>query len=305
MVKKILISEDNDGQRLDRWLKKTYKMLPYTLLQKLLRTGQVRIDGKRAKPGAILKKGQEVRLPPLEEKDPTIPRKPKEKDIENFRKTIIYEDDQILVINKPQGIAVQGGTKLTFHLDQILKAYQENDVPLRLTHRLDKDTSGVLVLAKTLKAAIWVTQAFKERKVKKVYWAFTVGTPQRHTGTVSSKIIKNRGVLSSSSTEGKQALTHYRVVSHVGSKFSWLELIPETGRTHQLRIHCFELGIPILGDDKYGEKNTPDFMEKKPKLHLHARSIELTYPNSQKKTFVAPLSPVMKKTWDYFGFEEK
>ncbi|MBF0356273.1 MAG: RluA family pseudouridine synthase [Alphaproteobacteria bacterium] len=300
--------------RLDRWLVRHYPGLTHGRIEKLLRTGQLRVDGARAKANQRLNAGQVVRVPPLGElAPPKTAAKPaprmKDGEAEELRRLVLYKDSEIIAINKPAGLAVQGGTGTLHHLDAMLDAlkFDAAERP-RLVHRLDKDTSGVLVLGRTARAASRLAEAFKQRKAHKIYWALVVGCPKPHEGVIDAPLAKRPGRLGEKmdidEEEGLQAITHYRVQDHAGNQVAWLELEPLTGRTHQLRVHTAALGCPILGDGKYGGAEA--FLQGSGisrKLHLHARSLELPQPGGKTLRVEAPLPEHMAASFAFFEFE--
>ena len=246
-VQKIIITRANAGLRLDRWLKQQCPFEHYNILQKWIRTGQVRIDGGRTKTHVILEEGQEVRLPPtlINSEQTSSKSKVDASWIAKIEQAILYQDDHVLVINKPAGLASQGGTNTKISLDQIVQALPLNDAHnFKMTHRLDKDTSGVIIFAKSARDSAWITAQFKERRVQKVYWAVVVGIPVQREGTIHLPISKLPGKKGEKMTvdleNGLDACTHYKVkASHQG--LSWIEFMPETGRTHQIRVHSLSL----------------------------------------------------------------
>ncbi len=295
--------------RLDRWFKRHFPGLGHGRLEKLLRTGQVRIDGKRARAGDRLSTGQNIRVPPLEEwaggpPRPIPPSQPR------VRAAVLYRDDDVIVINKPAGLAVQGGTGTVHHLDGLLDAlrFEAAERP-RLVHRLDKDTSGVLLLARSATAAAALADAFRSKTARKVYWAIVVGLPLPRQGKIDMALAKlpgRGGEKMAPEDDGKSAVTYYSVIENAGDKASFVALLPITGRTHQLRAHSLALGTPILGDGKYGGAasqipGAPGVRQ----LHLHARSIALPHPRGGMLEATAPLPPHMLTTWRFFGFPEK
>lgn len=280
------VSSEEAELRLDRWFRRHFPALSHGRLEKLLRTGQVRVDGRRAKAGARLAPGQRIRVPPLDGeargKAPAPAPQPavSEAEAAAIRAAVLYRDEEILAIDKPAGLAVQGGTKLVRHLDALLDAlrFEAAERP-RLVHRLDKDTSGVLLLARNAKAAARLGQAFRSKAVRKVYWAVVTGRPRLERGRIDLPLAKGagaRGERVAPAEEGREAVTYYAVLDAAGKRASWLALLPLTGRTHQLRVHCAAMGTPILGDGKYGGKAAflvgPGISRK---LHLHAREIVL------------------------------
>ncbi len=313
MAESVKVQDQDDGQRLDRWLKKYYPALAFGQMQKILRTGQVRVDGKRAKGETRLVAGQEVRIPPqleapAEGKDKAL--SPKE--VAFIRSLIVYEDEHMIAINKPAGLAVQGGTKIVRHIDGLLEGLAEDGVRPHLVHRLDKDTSGVLLLARNPKIARALGDIFKGRDIRKYYWAVTVPVPEIEQGKVKTSLAKTQDedgtgerVRSVAPEEGKMALTYYTVMESVGKKLAWVAFWPRTGRTHQIRVHAVEMGCALLGDFKYDPHQ--DFFDDKPELpkvlHLHARRLMFRHPVTGKQVDIsAPLGAEMKKTFTYFGF---
>src|SRR5579863_6780265 len=306
---------DRDAEiRLDRWFKRNFPVLSHGRLEKLLRTGQIRLDGKRAQASDRVHAGQTVRVPPLGQAEAPPPRPrstaPTPADVELLQSAVLYRDADVIAINKVAGLAVQGGTGMERHLDGLLDAlrFDAPDRP-RLVHRLDRDTSGVLVLARSAAAAAELTAAFRAKTARKIYWAAVVGLPKPREGKVDLPLAKLPGRLGERVTpdeeEGKPAITRYRVVAHAGGKVAWLALMPITGRTHQIRAHCAALGTPILGDGKYGgAASRPEGVPEPRKLHLHARTLILPRANGSELRVTAPLPPHMKTTWRFLGFEE-
>ncbi len=340
------VSDDEAGMRLDRWFKTHFPALPFGHLQKLLRTGQVRVDGGRVKTDARLKPGQRVRVPPIEKNPscgegqraavssrPAAPlppaalpaqgpgsrhrrRRGREKsDAEFLRSITLYEDREVLVLNKPMGLAVQGGSGTVRHVDGMLEALRGKDgVKPRLVHRLDKDTSGVLLIAKTRLAAAALAKTFRSRSARKTYWALVPGVPKPKQGRISTFLAKGGGpdgelmrVAKHGEEDAAHAVTYYAVVDNAAQKLSWLSLKPVTGRTHQLRAHLAHIGHPIVGDDKYFDIENwelPGGMQNK--LHLLARRLVIPHPSGKGVIDVtAPLPPHMRQTWSLIGFDDK
>ncbi|MBI1208845.1 MAG: RluA family pseudouridine synthase [Azospirillum sp.] len=308
-----LVAEDETGLRLDRWFKRHFPDLTHGRLERLLRTGQVRVDGKRAKAGCRLEPGQAVRVPPLGEAPPsavsTRPVDLEPRAVAELRARILFRDDDVLVLDKPAGLAVQGGTATPRHLDGLLDAlrFEAPDRP-RLVHRLDKDTSGVLVLARSVWAAGQLAEAFRGRDAHKTYWAVTVAVPQPHEGKIDVPLAKQASArgerVATDDEEGRRAVTYYRVVEAAGRKAAFVALWPATGRTHQLRVHMAAIGTPILGDGKYGGADA--FLagaEVASRLHLHARRLVIPHPRRGEIDVTAPLPPHMAETWAWFGFD--
>jgi 23S rRNA pseudouridine955/2504/2580 synthase len=312
-VRSIPVAENEGDLRLDRWFRRHFPGLTHGRLEKLLRTGQIRVDGRRAKANNRLVAGQVVRVPPLEDSAETArPRRPApqigEHDARDIRARVLYRDEDVMVIDKPAGLSVQGGPGIARHLDGLLDAlrFGATERP-RLVHRLDRDTSGVLVLARNARSAAWLGEAFRLRTARKLYWAITVGVPQPHGGRIEAALEKRPGRHGERMTVeegGKHALTEYRVLDHAGRRAAWVKLLPHTGRTHQLRVHCAAIGTPILGDGKYGGAAAHiDGGELAPQLHLHARAIELPKRSGGTLRTVAPLPPHMAAAFRFFGFE--
>ena len=310
----IAVEPDEADSRLDRWLRRRFPDAGHARIQKWLRTGQVRVDGRRAKPGVKLVAGQVVRLPPQATEpgpaaSPVWPRPAVDPaDAADLRARLLYRDQAVLVLDKPAGLAVQGGSKVRRNLDAMLDAlrFDATERP-RLVHRLDKDTSGVLILARTAAAAAVLTKAFRTGNVHKNYWAIVVGSPKPVHGTIdmplAKKAVGGRERMAPTRDTGKAARTDYRVVDSV-RKLAWLALEPRTGRTHQLRAHCAALGTPILGDGKYGGAAAfVSGIDIGRGLHLHARSIQLRLPSGGDLQIEAPLPPHMEKTWALLGFD--
>jgi 23S rRNA pseudouridine955/2504/2580 synthase len=304
------VSSEESGIRLDRCLRLSIPHLPQGLIEMAARKGILRIEDTKAKPSTRVKEGQILTFPKsflslepeVQKKKPSVLTHAERKWLKDL---ILYEDSDILVLNKPAGIAVQSGTKQKRSLDVMLEGYYEDCKP-RLVHRLDMDTSGVMVFAKTLPMARWLSQSFKERTVQKIYWALVCGVPSKKEGVISLSLSKKPDALGEKvrvdPEEGVRAKTYYRVIEALGKRVAWLELIPKTGRTHQLRVHCAEaLKTPILGDGKYGGKEAFPFGRKS--LHLHARALVLPLPQGKTMTFEAPLPKELQETFRELGFE--
>ncbi len=312
--------------RLDRWFKAHFPDLAFGHLQKLLRSGQVRVDGGRVKTSTRLEPGQAVRIPPLAGADPapavggdgTSPRGPAKSpakiadDGEALSAMILYEDDQVFVFNKPAGLAVQGGSGLTRHVDAMLEAFRDRKGQKpRLVHRLDRDTSGVLVVARTRLAAQKLAEAFRARATRKIYWALVKGVPKPHQGRISTWLAKEgtpdgdrMRVARHGSDEASHAVSLYSVVEQAGQQLAWLSMRPVTGRTHQLRAHAAHIGHPIVGDPKYfndADWQLPGGIQNK--LHLHARRIVIPHPADGTLDVTAPLPPHMQQSWNLLGFD--
>jgi 23S rRNA pseudouridine955/2504/2580 synthase len=277
-------------------------------VQKLCRTGQIRVDGKRAEAAMHLSAGQTVRIPPLPEGSAPAPGLPEIDDrlIRDLEKIVVYRDDHVLVVNKPHGLPVQGGPGIKRHLDGMLDGLRFGaEHRPRLVHRLDRDTSGLLLLARTPGSAAKLAAAFRGRKVQKTYWAVVVGRPEPKSGKIDrpiARVVGPRGGHSTLEAEGDPAMTVYETLDTVGKKFALMALLPITGRTHQLRVHAASLGTPILGDDRYGLEHSQveEFPEK---LHLHARALIVPHPAGGVLSLEADLPAHMRETFNRLGLD--
>jgi len=306
-----VVERDEDGIRLDRWFRRHYPGLAHGRLEKLLRTGQIRLDGKRAKAGDRVTEGQTLRLPPEVIHAAPGERKPRPKAVqgESLEPYVLYMDSSVIVLNKPPGLATQGGSGLSRHVDGMLDslAFEKKQRP-RLVHRLDRDTSGVLVIARTVPAAAALAKSLAQRDASKIYWALTKGVPKQNRGTVKAALAKEgvRGrderMEVSEADDAKEAVTDYAVLGHASGEFAWVAAKPLTGRTHQIRVHLTSLGTPIVGDFKYGGNEARPKGAVADKLHLHARSIDIAHPDGGRLSVVAPLPDHMRKSWELFGF---
>ncbi|MCC7304916.1 MAG: RluA family pseudouridine synthase [Alphaproteobacteria bacterium] len=308
-VRHIKVSDDDDGQRLDRWLKKRVPDIPYGLVQKLIRQGQLRVDGKRAKADTRLKAGQDVRLPPVKERAPGEKPKLGDKAAAFIKSLVIYDDGEVIAINKPFGLATQGGTNTRHHVDGMLDALKNKQgVRPRLVHRLDKDTSGVLLLARSAKVARELGEAFKGRDIKKIYWAVVSPVPSTPEGVIRAPIGKGVGrdkdKMIVDEEEGKKAYTDYIVLEQTGDDAAFVAFWPRTGRTHQIRLHAQVMECPIVGDVKYGASaENIAGMGLSNRLHLHARRVILPHPVKKGKLDItAPLPDDLLKSWKALGF---
>ncbi len=304
----VKIKPEDDGIRLNRWFLKEYPSLTLGRLQKLLRTKQIKVDGKKAEANTRLSAGQELRLPPLDNekaiKNPAVVSK---SDTDFIQSMIIFKDDNIIVLNKPSGLAVQGGTNTDRHIDGMLEALKfENSEKPKLVHRIDKDTSGVLVLARNRRYAELLTKAFREHMLQKTYLVLAIGNLKNPEGEIKIALDKV-GEKMEPSDEGKKAVTRFKVLDTAGEKFTLLTAEPLTGRTHQIRAHMECAGCPILGDNKYFGQSRKRFPELSSKLHLHAYKIDLSPVYNKKLVVKAPLPDYFKNDIKFLGlnFKEK
>ena len=313
-VQQIEVSYEESGARLDKWFKRRFDGITQGQVEKFLRTGQIRVDGARAKSNQRLEEGQIVRVPPLPSKaqlDAAQEKRKKQvsaRDNAFIRDMVIYEDDDMLALNKPAGLAVQGGTNTSRHVDGLLDALGDGEHRPRLVHRLDKETSGLLLIAKHPRAAADLGDMFRERTLKKIYWAVVGGVPVPHQGQVRSWMIRGEGpekekmVPAVQSEKGSQhAVSDYAVISTAGQRGAWVALSPQTGRTHQLRFHMEEIGNAIVGDTKYPGRREP-MNGLAEGLHLHARSLIIPRRKGKALTLIAPIPPHMKRSFDTLGF---
>jgi 23S rRNA pseudouridine955/2504/2580 synthase len=308
------VSGDEAGLRLDRWFQRHFPALGHGALQKLLRTGQVRLDGKRAEARDRVEPGQTVRLPPgvaaAPAPKPTAAPRLSTRDSDEIQRLVIHRDDWVIALNKPAGLAVQGGTGTERHVDGMLDALRFGlDERPRLVHRLDKDTSGLLLVARSGQAAKRLSESFRDRETEKLYWAVVVGVPPRADGAIDLPLAKRPGARDRETVQvdheaGQKALTHFEILDRAGNRAALLALWPRTGRTHQLRVHCAEIGCPILGDRKYGgEAALLSAVADSRRLHLHARRIALPHPSGKGALRLQAEAPAhFRRTVEAFGF---
>jgi 23S rRNA pseudouridine955/2504/2580 synthase len=310
-VRTITVGAGEEGVRLDRWFRRRWPHLTQGQLAKLIRSGQVRVNGARAKPETRIEPGDQVRVPPLPDAPPARDKGGLDpRDIAYAKSLVIYEDEEVLALNKPSGLAVQGGTKTTKHVDRLLSAWGEGLERPRLVHRLDRDTSGVLVLGKTPGAAAKLAGAFARRRTEKIYWALVAGLPKPGEGVLELPLAK-KGVgdremmvpADPKDPRAETAETEFVTLSRAADKVAWMALWPHTGRTHQLRAHMLALGHPILGDPKY-KTDTSEALSGELKLQLHARRLALPHPSRGTLILEAPISRELKAGFARFGFDE-
>jgi 23S rRNA pseudouridine955/2504/2580 synthase len=334
-VKLLTVSEDEGEQRLDKWFKRRFPQVTQGAVEKMCRTGQVRVDSARAKASDRVVPGQTIRVPPLP--DTEAPSRPRDggvsaADAKMIQAAVLWKDEHIIVLNKPPGLPSQGGSgQGDRHVDGLTEAlkFGFKDRP-KLVHRLDKDTSGVLMLARTDRIARALSEALRHRAARKIYWAVVAGVPHPRQGSIKFALMKAPGrgrggegekmvcvhpAKVGDHPEAKRAQTDYFTLWFLGARLSWMALEPVTGRTHQLRAHMAEIGHPILGDGKYGgsaQENAGDGWgasvggDLSKKLHLHARSLSIEHPITKKMlTFEAPLPEHMARTWKLLDWKEK
>ncbi|HEV2748110.1 MAG TPA: RluA family pseudouridine synthase [Allosphingosinicella sp.] len=311
-VRQFTVSAEDDGIRLDRWFKRNLADASFNLVSRWSRTGQLRVDGKRAAPGDRIEAGQVIRVPPAE---PTIAPRPRVErralsgdEIAYVNEMVIHRDGAAIVVNKPPGLATQGGTRTSTHLDGLLDglADERGERP-KLVHRLDKDTSGVLLLARTPRAAAFFAKAFSGRTARKVYWALVVGVPDIKDGFIDLPLAKQPGTggekMHVDEAQGLPSRTRYRVIERAGNRAAWVELQPHTGRTHQLRVHMAAIGHPIVGDGKYAGQDAFLTGTISRKLHLHARRLRIDHPDGGRIDVTAALPGHFAETLATLGFE--
>jgi 23S rRNA pseudouridine955/2504/2580 synthase len=313
------IAEADDGIRLDRWFKRHHPAYPHAMLEKNLRKGLIRLDGKKARSSDRITAGQVIEIRVQDDSFSIQPKKPKPKtfgikpeEAEAIRSWVLYEDAHLVVLNKPFGLPVQGGSKVGRSVDSISAALVAPDAPRpKLVHRLDRDTSGVLVLAKTAKAAATLSRAFAGREAEKTYWALTAGVPEQFRGMVDYKLLKAQAGdefferVAVDDEDGKYARTEYKVLDALARKFAFMELNPLTGRTHQLRVHMQAIGCPIVGDHKYGgSMDDAKALGVANQLHLHARRLRIPAAGGLKALDVkAPLPEHMRQSFEALGID--
>ena len=308
------VAQAEDGMRVDRWFAVHFPGLPHSHLQKLIRSGQVRVNSARAKPNTRLESGQTIRVPPIKAAEPAARPAAKSEDADFLRALILFENKDIFVFNKPSGLAVQGGSGTTRHIDGMLPslAGADGETP-RLVHRLDRDTSGCLLVARSRVAAQHFGNVFRSRSARKIYWAITVGIPSPPQGRISCFLLRQETrdgeqmrVVPQGTKDAQHSMSYYAIIDRAGDRFSWVSLKPVTGRTHQLRVHMQEVGTPILGDPRYFDLEgftAPSGLGKG--LHLHARRLALPLQGGKRLDISAPLPAHMNKTFDTLGFDAK
>ena len=315
-VQTVSVAADESGMRVDRFFEARFPGLAFSHIQRIIRKGEVRVNGKRTQPKARLEAGQAVRIPPLKVEAPA-PRDDApaaQKDRAFLKSIILFEDADVMVLNKPMGLAVQGGSGTTRHIDGMLGALRGPDGQRpRLVHRLDKDTAGCLLVAKTRFAAAALAKTFRSRSARKIYWALVAGVPKPAQGRISTYLAKQEveedsymRIAKHGEKDAVHAVTYYALVEPAAHKFAWISLKPVTGRTHQLRAHMAHVGNPIVGDPKYFNIENWEFPGGvQNKLHLLARRIAVPHPRGGIIDVSAPLPPHMEQSWNLLGFDTK
>jgi 23S rRNA pseudouridine955/2504/2580 synthase len=336
-VQTLIVEEDETGLRLDRWFKRRFPTLALSHLAKICRKGEVRVDGKRADTSTRLEQNQKIRVPPLKIETVAAPAilRASPEDARALAEMTLYEDAHLMVLDKPYGLAVQGGSGMKRHIDGMLESLAQGDKRPVLVHRLDRDTSGVLLIAKNRRTAADLGEIFRSRQALKIYWALVEGVPKPSQGRVSLYLAKGSGMgderpsrapgrdpsdarekmrVARHGEDGAQhSLTYYAIVDKAAPRCAWLSMKPLTGRTHQLRAHAEAIGCPIFGDPKYGRRPEDEVRRRDPmrsmpeglenKLHLLARRLVLPHPKGGTLDVTAPLPPHMQASWEVFGFD--
>ncbi len=311
-VRQFTVGSDDDGVRLDRWFKRHLPQVGFATVSRWARTGQVRVDGKRADPADRVSAGQVIRVPPggdSPDKKPGVRKPLSEEQIALAESMVISKDRAAIVLNKPPGLATQGGSGTFQHVDGLLDAFADDGPRPRLVHRLDKDTSGVLLIARTPGSAAFFSKRFSGRSARKIYWALVVGVPDIADGMIDLPLSKQPGtggekMMVDKSGEGQPARSRYRVIDRAGNRASWVELQPLTGRTHQLRVHMAAIGHPIVGDGKYGGPDAFLSGSISRKMHLHARRLIIDHPDGDLIDVRAELPEHFAASLEQLGFDE-
>ncbi len=314
-VQTVVVTADENNMRVDRFLEARFPGLSFSHIQRIVRKGELRVNGRRADSKDRLEEGQSVRIPPLRLDAPKVPGHLSEAasgTLQTLKEITLYEDADVMVLNKPAGLAVQGGSGITRHVDQMLEVMRDaKGQKPRLVHRLDKETAGCLLVAKTRFAATALTGSFRHRSARKIYWALVAGVPKPKQGRISTYLAKEEGEedtimrIAAHGDEGaSHAVTYYAVVETSAQKLAWVSLKPVTGRTHQLRAHMAHIDHAIVGDPKYFNRENwqlPGGLQKR--LHLLARRIVIPHPRGGVIDVTAPLPPHMLQSWNLLGLE--
>jgi 23S rRNA pseudouridine955/2504/2580 synthase len=315
-VRQFTVGRDDDDVRLDRWFKRHLPQVGFATVSRWARTGQIRVDGKRADVDTRLSAGQILRVPPGGALPPgprgQKVRKPlTDEQIQLAESMVLEKDRAAIILNKPPGLATQGGSGTYEHVDGLLDAYAADSEPRpRLVHRLDKDTSGVLLIARTPGSAAFFSRRFSGRTARKIYWALVTGVPDIKDGLIELPLAKQPGtggekMMVDESGQGQSARTRYRMISRAGNAAAWVELQPLTGRTHQLRVHMAAIGHPIVGDGKYGGQAAFLTGSISRKMHLHARRLRIEHPEGDLIDVTAPLPDHFAASMAQLGFHEE
>jgi len=313
IVRQFTVGADDEGVRLDRWFKRHLPQVGFATVSRWARTGQIRVDGKRADVADRLSAGQVLRVPPGGEVKPggkpaRTRRELTEEELELADSMVLTQDRAAIVLNKPPGLATQGGSGMKQHVDGLLDAYAPDGPRPRLVHRLDKDTSGVLLIARTPGSAAFFSKRFSGRSARKIYWALVVGVPSISDGMIELPLAKQPGTggekMHVDEESGQPARTRYRVLDRAGNRAAWVELHPLTGRTHQLRVHMAAIGHPIVGDGKYGGQDAFLTGTISRKMHLHARRLIIDHPDGAPLDVTAPLPEHFANSLEQLGFDE-
>ncbi|MBB1094360.1 RluA family pseudouridine synthase, partial [Rhodopseudomonas palustris] len=314
-VETVVVTADENNMRVDRFLEARFPGLSFSHIQRIVRKGELRVNGKRADSKDRLEEGQSVRIPPLKLDTPKLPghlSEAEQKTLQALKEMTLYEDADVLVLNKPLGLAVQGGSGTTRHIDLMLEVMRDSKGQKpRLVHRIDKETAGCLLVAKTRFAATALTGSFRSRSARKIYWALVAGVPKPKQGRISTYLAKDESeddsimrVAAHGDDGASHAVTYYAVVETSATKLAWVSLKPVTGRTHQLRAHMAHIGHAIIGDPKYFNIENwklPGGLQNR--LHLLARRIVIPHPRGGVIDVSAPLPPHMLQSWNLLGLE--
>ncbi len=312
-IRQVTVSDEDDGQRLDRWLKKNAPNLPFSLIQKLIRKGQIRVNGGRVQMDTRLEAGQEVRIPPSAEAGKVDEYfRPSKEDAAYIKSMVIYDDGDIIALNKPSGLPSQGGKNIGRHVDGLLAALGDGDSKPKLCHRLDRDTSGVLMVARSREMAMRLGRAFENKNIRKYYWALTIPAPDMNDGTIDAPLVKGAGLQKDmmivDADTGKFARTEFHVVERAAKRAAFVAFWPRTGRTHQIRVHAAEGGFPVIGDEKYGDIEashaTIEALGLASRLHLHAARLVMPHPSGKGILDIrASLPEELRRSWAQLGFD--